>query len=293
MKKIFCLIIVINFAFAIGLRALIIPQNAILLATSSTGIAYNFNLNPANLYQENNFFSFSSNNWLVDIKGQKVSMLYNTNNGKNPSYLSMESLTDDNIELRGEIPNDTPLGYLGAYWYAVEFGQTLDLKQLNNNINFEFGYKIKINYSKLYTSSMYGYSIDLGMNKQINEYNSIGLVVKNLGKEFSSSIDVEDNIFLNKGTSYGIGLISHIPKIYISLITDVYLQDSTVLKKISIKTELPFFNIYIGQSKSKTYKDIGWGFSVDLSNWMLSYGTIKNDNSALGNPSSIELTRKF
>ena len=72
------LFLIIGIALPIGLKALIIPQTATLIGNSSTGIAHYPALNPANHYNANSNFSFSNNNWFADLKGQKISLLTNS-----------------------------------------------------------------------------------------------------------------------------------------------------------------------------------------------------------------------
>ena len=89
-----------NFLFPIGLRALIIPQSAELVASTSTGLANYPELNPANLIDFDSFYSLSVNNWLADVDGQKTSMLFDAENFFKKTYIALESLKTDNIEFR-------------------------------------------------------------------------------------------------------------------------------------------------------------------------------------------------
>ena len=124
-----------NFLFPIGLRALIIPQSAELVASTSTGLANYPELNPANLIDFDSFYSLSVNNWLTDVNGQKTSMLFDTENYFKKTYIALESLETDNIEFRNEIASEDPLGYFGVYWYAVEFAQAMNLeKKIKQNL---------------------------------------------------------------------------------------------------------------------------------------------------------------
>ena len=59
--------------------------------------------------------------------------------------------------------------------------------------DLNFGYKVKLNLSKLYTDSMRGYTLDLGINKLISDNLSMGFLVKNIGKEYSSDLQVNNN----------------------------------------------------------------------------------------------------
>ena len=64
MSKIFIILVfLVNFLFPIGLRALVIPQSALSLASSNTGIAnaMTSEINPASLHSNSRFFGFSNN----------------------------------------------------------------------------------------------------------------------------------------------------------------------------------------------------------------------------------------
>ena len=162
MKNIFIICFSLNIAFGIGLKALIIPQSALTLASSNTGIAHNINvdINPASLSYLNPYMGFSKNNWFGDLEGQKISII------KNHSYISFESLSINDIELRDEVASESPVGFFGAYWYSLEYSRFLNLDFLKSN-KIDIGYKVKVYLSKLYTESMHGIAIDLGLTKKM------------------------------------------------------------------------------------------------------------------------------
>ncbi|SVE54150.1 uncharacterized protein METZ01_LOCUS507004, partial [marine metagenome] len=147
----FCLFF--NFLYPIGLRALVIPQSASLLSKSGAGISQSAEVNPALLSNYSPHVSFSRNSWFGDITGQKISLLF-----KNKTYISFETLSVTDIELRDEIASDSPIGLFGAYWYAIELNRSINFNSSIIN-KFSIGYKVKINFSKLYTETMKGYTL--------------------------------------------------------------------------------------------------------------------------------------
>ena len=132
MNKIIYYSILLEMIFCLGIKSLYIPQNAILVGTSSTGLAISPELNPANICLNKSFFSFSNNDWLANVKGQKISMLFQSKLFFDNSYMSMETLNSKNIEIRDNTHTDDPLGYFGAYWYAFEFAQSKHLSFTSN-----------------------------------------------------------------------------------------------------------------------------------------------------------------
>ena len=149
---------------------MVIPQTASLLSKSGAGISQNGEVNPALLDNYSSHVSFSRNSWFGAITGQKISLLL-----KNKTYISFETLSVTDIELRDEIANDSPIGLFGAYWYAIELNRTINLKSSITN-KFSIGYKVIMNFSKLYTETMKGYTIDLGISNKISK--NLSFVVK-------------------------------------------------------------------------------------------------------------------
>ena len=280
MKNIFIICFIFNVVFGVGLKALIIPQSALTLASSNTGIAHNINvdINPASLSYLNPYMGFSKNNWFGDLEGQKISIL------KNHSYISFESLSINDIELRDEIATETPIGFFGAHWYATEINKSYDFPF---NKEFTFGYKVKLNYSKLFTESMHGYSIDLGFNNKIKENLNIGLLIKNLGHEYSNNLRVDNNILLGVGVSY------NIPDLKLILLSDYLIYDEKNFLKFSTITTLPYLNFIIGGTYSDSYKDLSFGVKLDYKKWAVIFGNLSHNNPVLGNPTSIEIRKIF
>jgi len=279
LNKILFILLSFNLSICIGLKALIIPQSASLLSTSGTGISYSHEINPALLLEPNSYLSLSKNSWLAGISGQKISYFFD-----NRKYISFESLSINDIELRDEIASEEPLGFFGADWYAAEINKSYDLSFYEN---ITFGYKVKLNYSKLYTESMHGYSIDIGFNNQINKNLNIGLLIKNLGREYSNNLRVDNDILLGVGVSY------KIPDLKLILLSDYVIYDENNFLKFSTITTLPYLNFIIGGTYSESYKDLSFGIKLDYKKWAFIFGNLNHNNPVLGNPSSVEIRKIF
>jgi hypothetical protein len=280
--KLLVLSIFATLLFPLGLRALIIPQTATLLSKSGAGIANSYDVNPALLSSSDLFVSFSRNSWLGGVSGQKISML-----SKNKTYISFETLSVTDIELRDEIANDSPLGFFGAYWYALDLSRSkkIDIGLIKN---LDLGYRVKMNFSKLYTETMKGYTIDVGFNKKINNTLSLAFVAKNIGKESSS------NLRTKTIPTIGIGATYMVFNSKLKIIGDLLNQYSENFIKVACETKLPFgLDFIFGSTYSKSYKDFSMGIKLDLKGWSLVYGNLNHDNSILGNPTSIEIKKYF
>ena len=276
--KVLFILLSFNLSLCIGLKALVIPQSASLLSTSGTGICYSYEVNPALLFADNSSISLSKNSWLGGVSGQKISYIFNRRN-----YISFESLSINDLELRDEIATESPIGFFGAHWYAAEVNKSYDLG-LNN---LTFGYKIKLNYSKLFSESMHGYSIDLGLNQNLNQNLNIGILLKNIGREFASNLRVENNIL------FGVGIRYNLSDLKLILLSDYLIYDENNFLKFSAITNLPYLNFIAGGTYSDNYKDLSFGIKLDYKKWELVFGNLNHNNAILGNPSSVEVIKIF
>ena len=276
--KVLFILLSFNLSLCIGLKALVIPQSASLLSTSGTGICYSYEVNPALLFADNSSISLSKNSWLGGVSGQKISYIFNKRN-----YISFESLSINDIELRDEIATESPIGFFGAHWYAAEVNKSYDL----GFNNLTFGYKIKLNYSKLFSESMHGYSIDLGLNQNLNQNLNIGILLKNIGLEFASNLRVENNIL------FGVGIRYNLPDLKLILLSDYLNYDENNFLKFSAITDLPYLNFIVGGTYSDNYKDLSFGVKLDYKKWELIFGNLNHNNAILGNPSSVEIIKIF
>lgn len=276
--KVLFILLSFNLSLCIGLKALVIPQSASLLSTSGTGICYSYEVNPALLFADNSSISLSKNSWLGGVSGQKISYIF-----KKRNYISFESLSIDDIELRDEIATESPIGFFGAHWYAAEINKSYDL----GFNNLTFGYKIKFNYSKLFSESMHGYSIDLGLNQNLNQNLNIGILLKNIGREFGSNLRVENNIL------FGVGVRYNLPNLKLILLSDYLIYDENNFLKFSAITDLPYLNFIVGGTYSDNYKDLSFGVKLDYKKWELIFGNLNHNNAILGNPSSVEIIKIF
>lgn len=281
-KKLLPLCIFLNFVFSIGIKALAIPQSAELLAKSGIGISSSIYVNPSLIsHNISPFVSFSKNGWFGDIEGQKISVVL-----ENEILLSFETLSVEDIELRDEIANDTPLGFFGAYWYAFELNKKIHFNYFDRK-NINLGYKVKYNFSKLYTETMQGYSLDIGISKQISDNVLLGIVIKNIGKESSRILEVSTIPLVGAGLSYSIldnALL---------IISDCLSYDDKMFFKVGFETNLPYINFLLGSTYSENYKDISFGIKVEYNDWSLIYGNLNHDNQMIGNPKSFEITKYF
>ena len=208
------IILLFNLSLCIGLKALIIPQSASMVSTSGGGICYNQELNPA-----------------------LISMVIKFKPKKN------KNLSINDIELRNEVASESPIGFFGASWYALEMNKSFDV--LFENLSF--GYKVKFNYSKLFSESMHGFSVDLGINNKVNENLDIGFLIRNIGREFSDNLRLNNEILIGDGAKY------FMPNLNLVFLSDFFTFEQNNYLKLSTITTLPYLNFIVGGTYSDIY----------------------------------------
>jgi len=299
------LFLTLNLSYAIGLKALVIPNSAEMIALSSTGIAGNIDseINPASMKMIQPYVGFSNNQWFGDLTGSKITYFWRDN-----SLISFESLGLDDIELRDDVPTDDPVGYTEAKWLALYIAQDINLEKiLPFTSTIDLGYKLKLNYSKLHTDKYHGYTLDIGFKKHINDQFVLGGTIQNIGKEYMGSSYVTIDPRIGFGVSYEFKLASwgtsalndrnSIDKttgdLSLFLYTDILYEDDKMIYKFAAKTGFPYINIMFGSSYSEGYKDFSYGLSFDFNTWSFIYGSLNHENPILGSPTCIEIRKYF
>ena len=281
-----------SLGFSTGPQTIYVIQNASLLGSSSTGVALSHNLNPANIELYDTYVSFSKNNSIHDLEGQKISFLNILNNKK--SFFSFENLSSSSIAIYGDSPppDDEPIGFFDVYWYAVEFSQSMKFKYFEKN-DIRFGYKFQANLYKLFTSKSTDYSFSFGLSKKINNQLNVGLVVNNLGAESSGAIGDQISGTYDGNIAYGIGLNYNMVSAPINISSDVYYRNNKIINKFSIKTDFPYLNLVFGKTIYSGYNDFTYGININFKGWKFIYGYLSYKDNSIGNPRSIQITRQF
>ena len=278
---------ILSFSWAIGLEALVIPQKATIISTSGTGIGgyIDASINPASIKYIKPHLGISDNLWYGDISGIKSSWSFGE---KVHRIFSIESIGLDDIE--HHITNEVdPLGYIDAKWIAFDFSSDVNLNRIfKDTKGISIGYNIKLNYSKLHSERYWGYSIDFGLQKKMSDKLNFGFISKNFGREYSlSGIDRIEN-YIGLGFAYNANIIRN------NVYFDWIYSNSRNIFKLALKTDFKYVNLALGTSYSKnSYRDFSYGLSFNLKDWMIIFGSIVHDNSALGTPKSVELRKYF
>jgi len=274
MKHIKIIFILINFSWAIGLKSLLIPVDAISMASSNTGIAQSesVKINPAIIVsQKSNAFSISMNNWLGDVKGSAI-----THHWEN-QYVYLNSYQVDDIELRGLNPDDEAIGNFSVRWLSLAYGHGFKLSD-----NFHVGVEAQGIYSRLYTQTTKGVVGNLGFIYNFSKNLMFGMTAKNFGY-----IDLDLNE--EYPTELGVGLAYNFI-IPIGIKLDFIQNESIDLViRSSIDFKLNHFTFTGGFSHYNSNQYFSGGVKLDYRHWSIIYGMLTQEVYSLGTPYSIQL----
>lgn len=273
--KISICIVLMNFAWPLGLKALFIPTDSQMFADNGCGIAASHSqINPASLVgSEYNRLSFSQNYWLSGIKGNSVQHYWRNSSVKITSY------SVDDIELWDEIPNESPIGNISARWYDLSIAHGIKIQ------NYLLGIELRNIYSQLYTQTTQGLVGKIGLRLDLVEKFSLGAYVSNFGfvdSQLDESLPLE----------YGSGISC---KLFNSIISADYIKNDLInsVIKTSIQIPLNYFHIVGGYSKYDSNEYFSGGIQLNYRHWGISYSILKQDVNTLGTPQSFQLTLRY
>ena len=273
-------IISINFIFCLGINSVSLPHNALEMSTSNSGIgnSQNIGINFASINNIKNTFSSSSINWYEGVKGGNISYKWGTDNHH---YINLYTLSANEIELWGEIPDDSPIDFFDVHHISIGYGFG---KNFSDKINF--GIKNTIIYNQLYIDESFGYNIDLGVSYLYNHNIALGFSINQLGFEQNNQTNSTYYPLL-----IGSGLTININKLNSTINTDIIynqeLSDELTFKMSSITTFSQFFSFVLGYNYSNSKSEPSIGFSFKYRKIQLDYGVAFH--TALGNPTIFSL----
>ena len=279
MKTTFSFIILVSFSWSIGLTGLIIPHNAHVLSMAGTGIAGGISpsLNPALNISKHSYIQFSLNHWLGDIKGSHTAFYWGQ---KVAQHISIQSWNAKDLQLWGNQPDSSPLGTFGVHYLSAAYSISHHL-----NTPYRFGIRLQTNYTHLFTESISGITLDAGVLLPLNSFLTAGVVIRNLGYEYTNNLRAE----LPK--EIGLGTELKLP-FKISVLTDaIYLSEMGTDIRMGIRTHWKWLNIHAGTSIHEKRTAQAMGFSFNYRQWLISYGIYIHENSELGLPQFLDVRR--
>jgi hypothetical protein len=278
MKQIKLIFILFNLSWSIGLKSLLIPVDAISMASSNTGIAQSesVKINPAIIVsQKSKSLSFSLNNWLGGVKGSAL-----THHWQN-EYVYINSYQVEDIELSGLTPADEAIGNISVRWLSLAYGQGFKLGD-----NLCVGVEAQGIYSRLYTQTTKGIVGNFGLIYTSNEQYRLGATIKNFGY-VDSDLNEEYPLELGLGFAWNIN-----QPIWLKF--DVIKNEfSGTIIRSAIDVRLNYFTFTGGFSQYDSNQYFSGGIKLDYRHWSIAYGILSQEVSALGTPYSIQLTLHY
>mgnify|MGYP001222190238 CR=1 FL=1 len=261
--------------YPIGFDALNIPSNSMEMSLSGSGIAarYSGAINPSGNINQSSLIGFSANKWMVEINGNSF---YYIDNGYQFTYSSFKV---DDIELRNNIPSDTPLDIIESN--LLSFGISKSFKIFKD---FDFGIGTNFHYTQLFVDKFSTLTFDLGLQKPFLNNLRIGLLIKDIG---INSLDIP--------TNYGTGISYYIENFKTEFLLD-YLYSKHYNSGINFgliqKIKMLTFNV--GYSKfSNLRTTLSSGLKINLNkkyNFLYSVLSVENSNLGLAHYFGIEIS---
>lgn len=278
MKHIKIILLIINFSWAIGLKSLLIPVDAISMASSNTGIAQSesVKINPAIIAsQKSNMLSVSLNNWLGGMKGNALSHYWEN------QYVYLNSYQVEDIELWGLTPDDEDIGDLSVRWLSLAYGYGFKLSD-----NIHVGVETQGIYSRLYTQSTKGFVGNLGAIYSSSEKLKLGVTIKNFGN-VDSDLNEEYPLEMGVGIAWN---MSHPIWLKFDFIKN---ETTDTIIRSSVDININYFTFTGGFSNYDSNQYFSGGVKLDYRHWSIAYGILSQEVSALGTPYSIQLSLHY
>ena len=273
--------ILFSFSWSIGFQGLIIPQSGQILSMAGTGIAGDIDpaLNPAMLKKDYPYMQFSLNRWLGDVSGSHTLFRWGNDIQK---QVSIQSWSANDLELRGDSPTELPLGSFGVHLASAAFSISHHF-----NTPYRFGLRIQSNYSRLFTESISGITMDAGIVLPLGPSITAAAVIRNLGYEYTNNLRADLPI------EGGLGLDIKLTKVKTSILADLlYNLEHGEEMRFAITTNWKYLNLNAGRSISENRNASSLGFSFNYRSWKINYGIYFHENSAvLGIPQFLDVRR--
>ena len=266
------LLLYINIIISFGIETVAVPQSALELASSNSGIgnSKNFRSNFALIRNVKSQISFSNILWYQDVKGTNIDIKWNK---KYHHYINLFSLSSSDIPLR-DIPNDEPIDYFDIHHITLAYGLG---KNLTDGLNI--GIKSTVVYNNIYVDESFGYYFDLGLSYKYNKNLYFGFAINRFGSEKTDDSDIAYPLEAGLGFTYNLNTFKT------ALNTDIVYNESLnepIQLKISTETKISALSLISGYNFGHSEQYFSTGFSFKYRRIQFDYGIAFH--SSLGNP---------
>lgn len=273
----------LSLVFGVGSDAMVYPADVRAISISGAGVAGSGSpqINPAILISEPAPHSmvFSSNQWYNNILGLNIRYFEKK---KYPLMVSVSNWDSGDVDQYGEIPSDDPIGKVSLHWATISVGSAMDFN------GWRTGGVLKAHFGRMIIESVTGYTLDFGVQKTFSESVQLGCSILNVGIINSSSLDIALPVIFSGGVQYTE------PFFKSKILLDVQVNDEhgTSIHTGVIKS-FKKFTVMAGAERSDTKNQFSMGFETQFNKWGLGAGVAFHENSILGTPRYIEISRHF
>ena len=271
---------------ALGWRASLLAASPAALAFAGGGIGWWPNpalidINPAHVWGiESESVGYGHLRMFGDLRGSVVT--WQGRYRGSPMQLRLRTLSEDGIELRGDIPTTEPLGLISARLMSATITRGRRL------LGGQLGISVTGAYQRIYYFDARGLWLSAGWSRQLSDRLSWGAAITRigLGEGLGSST------FSTLPWKAGAGVVLFSP-LFGRLGIDVN-YDADIGAAPAVGWESGG-GIWVAQAGVQAVGDeyrLAFGLGIELSNWSAGYA-LSYQNSALGLPQMFQASRKF
>jgi len=274
----FIYIIIMNFIFSFGVESAVLPNNALEIASANSGIgnSKNIGLNFSGINNIDNSIKASSILWYQGVKGGNIEYKWGNSHHH---YLSLYSLSANEIDLRGIIPSEEPVDLFDIHHVSLAYGFGTSISK-----KIKIGLKNSIVYNQLYTDESIGVNFNIGLSYSYSDLVSFGIILNQLGIEKTSHSSISYPFILGFGSTVDLKFLKS--KVHTDVIYDNSFYNELTYK-FSTTTKLSFIKIITGYNYSKSKNEFSCGFSFKYRSVEFEYGV--SFHEALGMPTIFSL----
>ena len=273
--------------WALGWRASYLPGSALDLALGNGGAAHPYNIalvsaNPVHVWgQESEALEVGHLRMFGDLKGYNLRW-HRTVRAK-PLQLVLQSMVEDDIELRSNIPTAQPLGYFSARLMTASIIRGWRLGSLSLGVNLTGAYQ------RIFEYSAGGLWVAAGFQGELFPWLRWGLTVRNLG--FATAVNVEsESVIPRVGAAVAVKTpLLQDSYLSVDLWTDEYQGLMPVLAWRNIGKNL---NLSAGLRWENDAPLITAGIDISYRRWTVAYA-YGYQETTLGQPHLLSLGRNL
>ncbi|MCH8327370.1 MAG: hypothetical protein IID15_02440 [Candidatus Marinimicrobia bacterium] len=271
---------------ALGWRASLLATSPAMLAFAGSGIGWLPNpalidVNPAHVWGiASESVGYGHLRMFGDLRGSVVT--WQGHYRGSPTQLRLRTMSEEGIELRGDIPTTEPLGLISASLMSATLTRGRQL------LGGQLGMSITGAYQRIYYFDARGLWFSAGWSRQLSSRVSLGAAITRIGLGETLTGDTFSSLPWKAGA--GIMLVS--PLLGRLGIDVNYDADFGAVPAAAWESGGDMWVVRIGaQALGDEYR-LAFGLGFDLENWSVGYA-LSYQNSALGLPQMFQASRKF